>query len=88
MRPSHLRLVAIDGAQVAPAPRRPRGWNVRREREIRLAIIKEHLGHLTHSLDRLKTLTDELEASFGISLGDCTPWPHRDALSGPPDASA
>jgi hypothetical protein len=88
MRTSHLRLVAIDGAQVAPAPRRPRGWNVRREREIRLAIIKEHLGHVTHSLERLKTLTDELEASLGISLGDCSPWPRRDALTGPSDASA
>ncbi len=88
MHTSHLRLVAVDGAQVAPAPRRPRGWNVRREREIRLAIIKEHLGHVEHSLNRLKTLTDELEASLGISLGDCSPWPRRDALTGPSDASA
>jgi hypothetical protein len=53
-----------------------------------LAIIKEHLGHVTHSLNRLKTLTDELEASLGISLPDCTPWPRLDALSSPPDASA
>jgi hypothetical protein len=88
MRTSHLRLVAVDGAQVAPAPRRPRGWNVRREREIRLAIIKEHLGHLTHSLARLKTLTNELESSLGISLGDEFVWPRSDALSGPPDISA
>lgn len=88
MRTSHLRLVAVDGAQVAPAPRRPRGWNVRRECEIRLAIIKEHLEHVTHSLERLKTLTDELEAGLGLSLPDCTPWPRRDALSSPPDASA
>lgn len=66
----HLRLVAVDGAQIAPAPRRPRGWNVRRERETRLAIIKEHLGHITHSLNRLKTLTNELETSLGISLPD------------------
>ena len=88
MGSSHLRLVAVDGSQVAPAPRRPRGWNVRREREIRLCIIKEHLGHLTHSLDRLKTLADELEASLGLSLPDCTPWPRPDALSGPPDVSA
>jgi hypothetical protein len=41
-----------------------------------------------HSLNRLKTLTGELEASLGISLGDCSPWPRRDALSGSPDASA
>ncbi|MBD2750755.1 hypothetical protein IC232_29370 [Microvirga sp. BT688] len=88
MRSSHLRLVAVDGSQIAPAPRRPRGWNVRREREIRLAIIKEHLGHVTHSLERLKTLTDELEASLGISLPDCTPWARPDALSRPPDVSA
>jgi hypothetical protein len=71
-----------------PCSRRPRGWNVRREREIRLCIIKEHLGHLTHSLDRLKTLADELEASLGLSLPDCIPWPRPDALSGPPDVSA
>lgn len=88
MRASHLRLVAVDGTQVAPAPRRPRGWNVRREREIRLAIIKEHLGHLTHSLARLKTLTGELESSLGISLPDDIAWPIPDALSSPPDASA
>ncbi len=88
MRRSHLRLVAIDGTQVAPAPRRPRGWNVRREREIRLAIIKEHLGHITHSMGRLKTLTNELEASLGISSPDEFVWPRPDALSGPPDASA
>ncbi|UVF22279.1 hypothetical protein HPT29_026735 (plasmid) [Microvirga terrae] len=88
MRNSHLRLVAVDGTQVAPAPRRPRGWNVRREREIRLCIIKEHLGHVTHSLNRLKTLADELEESLGISIPDFTPWPRPDALSGPPDASA
>jgi hypothetical protein len=88
MRSSNLRLVAVDGAQVAPAPRRPRGWNVRREREIRLAIIKEHLGHITHSLGRLKTLTNELESSLGISLGDEFVWPSPDALSNPPDVSS
>ncbi len=59
MTATHLRLVAIDGAHVAPAPRRPRGCNVRREREFRLAIIKEHLGHVEHSLKRLKTLTSK-----------------------------
>jgi hypothetical protein len=88
MSASRLRLVTVDGAQIAPAPRRPRGWNVRREREIRLCIIKEHLGHITHSLSRLKTLTDELETSLGISLPDDFVWPRPDALSSPPDASA
>jgi len=88
MHRPHLRLVAIDGTQVAPAPRRPRGWNVRREREIRLAIIKEHLSHITHSLARLKTLTGELESSLGISLGDEFAWPHPDALNPQPDLPA
>jgi hypothetical protein len=88
MPATHLRLVAVDGAQVAPAPRRPRGWNVRRDREIRLAIIKEHIGHITHSLNRLKTLTNELEDSLGISLPDDFVWSRPDALSGPPDVSA
>ena len=79
-RASHLRLVAVDGVQVAPAPRRPRGWNVRRDREIRIAVIREHLGHITHSLNRLNTLVGELETSCGITLGDCTPWPRPNAL--------
>lgn len=76
-RASYLRLVAVDGAQIARTPRRPRGWNVRREREIRIAIVKEHLGHITNSLQRLNTLVGELETSCGITLGDCTPWPVR-----------
>ncbi|WP_262299718.1 hypothetical protein [Microvirga sesbaniae] len=88
MRTSHLRLVAVDGTQVAPAPRRPRGWNVRREREIRLVIIKEHLGHVTHSLKRLKTLMEELETSLGLSLPDDFVWPRPDALNPNPDRSA
>ncbi|MBQ0820965.1 hypothetical protein KBI52_12185 [Microvirga sp. HBU67558] len=88
MRTSHLRLVAVDGTQVAPAPRRPRGWNVRREREIRLVIIKEHLGHVTHSLKRLKTLTEELETSLGLSLPDDFVWPRPDSLNPNPDRSA
>jgi hypothetical protein len=79
-RAPHLRLVAVDGEQIAPAPRRPRGWNVRRDREIRIAVIREHLGHITHSLKRLNTLVGELEASCGIPPLDFTPWPHPDAL--------
>ena len=88
MPATHLRLIAIDGAQVAPAPRRPRGWNVRREREIRLAIIKEHLSHVTHSLNRLKAMTDELESSLGLSLPEEFAWPHPDALNPRPDLPA
>jgi hypothetical protein len=88
MRANHLRLVAIDGSQIAPAPRRPRGWNVRREREIRLSIIKEHLAHISHSMDRIKTLTGELESSLGISLGDEFAWPRPDALNPRPDLPA
>jgi hypothetical protein len=56
--------------------------------EERLATIKDHVGHLTHSLARLKTLTDEMEADLGLTLPDCTPWPRPDALSGSPDVSA
>lgn len=84
MRPSHLRLVAVNGSQVAPAPRRPRGWSVRREREEKLAIIREHLGHITHSMGRIQALASELEASLGISLPEFTPHPLPDR----PDVSA
>jgi hypothetical protein len=89
----HLCLVAVDGTQIAPAPRRPHGWNVRRKRETRIAIIYEHLADITHSLKRLNTLVGELEASCGISLGpDGTTWPRPDALNpdppAPPDFSA
>jgi hypothetical protein len=84
MRSSHLRLVAVDGTQVASAPRRPRGWNVRREREEKLAIVKEHLGRITHSMSRIQTLASELEASLGISLPEFTPHPLPDL----PDVSA
>jgi hypothetical protein len=81
MPATHLRLVAVDGAQIAPAPRcRVRDAARREEREIMMAIIREHLGHITHSVGRIQAL--------GISLPDCTPWPRRDALSVPPDASA
>jgi hypothetical protein len=88
MSAPHLRLVAIDGAQIAPAPRRPRGWNVRRERETQLAIIREHLGRIAHSMDRIQTLAGELEASLGISLPEELVRSRLGALSGPPDASA
>lgn len=82
MRASHLRLVAVDGRQIAPAPkRRIRAKAIRQEREIRLAIIKEHLGHITHSLGRLQTLTDELSASLGIAVPDEFVWPRPDALN-------
>ena len=89
MPATHLRLVAVDGAQIAPAPRcRVRDAARREEREIMMAIIREHLGHITHSVGRIQALAGELETNLGISLPDCTPWPRRDALSVPPDASA
>ena len=48
MPATHLRLVAVDGAQVAPAPRRRvRDAARREEREIMLAIIREH--SVTHA---------------------------------------
>jgi hypothetical protein len=57
MPATHLRLVAVDGSQVAAAPRRRVRDAVRREeREIMLAIIKEHPGHLTHSVSRIQSL--------------------------------
>ena len=82
---THLRLVAVDGAQIAPAPRRRvRDAARREEREIMLAIIKEPLGHLTHSVSRIQALAGELEASLGISLPEFTLHP----LPEPPDVSA
>jgi hypothetical protein len=75
----HLRLVVVDGAQIAPAPRRRvRDATRREERGIMLAIIKEHLGHLTHSVSRIQALASELEASLGISLPELTPHPLPD----------
>jgi hypothetical protein len=86
----NLRLVTVDGVQIAPAPRlRSRDKDLREDREITLAIIHEHLGHLTnemadithaighitHSLDRLKTLAKELEGSLGISIPEFKPHP-------------
>jgi hypothetical protein len=85
MSASHLRLVAVDGAQIAPAPRRRvRDAARREEREIMLAIIREHLGHLTHSVGRIQALAGELEVSLGISLPEFTPHPLPDL----PDVSA
>ncbi len=80
-RAHHLRLVAVDGEQIAPVPRRPHGWNVRRDREIRIAVIREHMGYISQSLGRLTTLVGELEASCGIPALDFTPWPRPDALN-------
>ncbi len=102
-RARFLRLVTVDGAQVAPVPRPAReDWEVHEDREIILAIIHEHLGHLTHelagatpslahialSVNRIKTLAKELEASLGISIPDFTPHqlPRRPIT--PPDRSA
>jgi hypothetical protein len=76
MPATHLRLVSVDGAQIAPAPRRRVHDAARREeREIMMAIIREPLGHITHSVGRIQALAGELEATLGISLPDCTPWP-------------
>jgi hypothetical protein len=76
MPATHLRLVSVDGAQIAPAPRRRVLDATRREeREIIMTIIREHLGHITHSVGRIQALAGELEATLGISLPDCTPWP-------------
>ncbi len=83
-RAPHLRLIAVDGEQIAPVPRRPRGWNVRRDREIRIAVIREHMGYISQSLGRLTTLVGELEASCGIPALDFTPWPRPDALNPDP----
>jgi hypothetical protein len=89
MPATHLRLVAVDGAQVAPAPRRRVRDAVRREeREIMLAVIKEHLGHLTHSVSRIQSLAKEREESLGISLPEITPHPLPDLPWDQPDVSA
>jgi hypothetical protein len=81
--------VALDGAQIAPAPRRRvRDAARREEREIMLLIIKEHLGHLTHSVSRIQALAKELEESLGISLPEYTPHPLPDLPQSRPDASA
>ncbi len=102
-RARHLRLVTVDGEQIAPVHRPARGgWKVRQDREITLAIIHEHLGHLAHemadathslahialSVNRIKTLAKELEASLGISIPDFTPHQLPRRPSTPPDRSA
>jgi hypothetical protein len=88
-----LRLVAVNGAQIAPvdaasAPK-PRICDeaTREDREIMLAIIKEHLGHITHSMGRIQYLTKELEESLGISLPEYMPHslPERPGPTSPPD---
>jgi len=89
MRTSHLRLVAVDGSQVAPAPRRRvRDAARHEEREIMLLIIKEHLGHLTHSVCRIQAMAKELEESLGISLPEFMPHPLPDLPRDQPDVSA
>ena len=102
-RVHHLRLVTVDGTQIAPVLRPARGgWKVRQDRETTLAIIHEHLGHLAHemadathalahialSVNRIRTLAKELEASFGISILDFRPHPQPGRPSSPPDQSA
>ncbi|WP_404286470.1 hypothetical protein ACD578_15915 [Microvirga sp. RSM25] len=80
MPANHLRLVTVAGHQVAPAPRRnrTRDQTLRQDREIMLCIIKEHLGHLTHSVDRIKALAVELEISLGIAMPEFEPLPRPD----------
>jgi hypothetical protein len=51
-----------------------------------LAIIKEHLGHITHSMGRIQSLAKELEESLGISLPEFIPHPLPDLPR--PDVSA
>jgi len=91
-RASRLRLVTVDGNQIAPLPRRSiPGATRRQEQEVLLLVIKEHLGHFTHSLARLRTLTRELETNLGISLPDYMPWQRPDPLNPnppPPDFPA
>jgi hypothetical protein len=43
-----------------------------------LAVIHEHLGHITYSVESIKTLSGELEQSLGISLPEWTPPPLPD----------
>ena len=83
-----LRLINVDSSQVAPAPsHRSRDLSGCQERELRFAIIKEHLAHITNSLQRLNALIGELETSCGITLGACKPWaPSGRAHPGPSEA--
>jgi hypothetical protein len=80
---SHLRLVAVDGAQIAPTPRcRVRDAAHREEREITLLTIKEYLGNLTHSVSRILALVKELKECRGVSPPDFTPHPLSDLPRG------
>lgn len=84
MTTSHLRLVAVDGHQIAPAPkRRTRARAIRHEREIMLTLMKEQLHFLAHSVSRMQTLASDLEESLGIALPNFADLPR-----GQPGASA
>ena len=68
-RASHLRLVAVEGAQIAPPPRpRNRDAELGQEWEVTLAIIREHMDHIRHLVDRLRSLSRESELSGNISM--------------------
>jgi hypothetical protein len=68
-RASHLRLVAVDGAQIGPVPHPPsRDAGLGQEREVTLAIIREHMDHIRHSVNRLQSLSKESESSSDISV--------------------
>jgi hypothetical protein len=53
-----------------------------------LAIIKEHPGHLTHSVSRIQSLAKKREESLGISVPELTPHPLLDLPWDQPDVSA
>jgi hypothetical protein len=85
-RINYLRVVTVDGEQIAPAPRRrSRGAAHRKEREVLLAIIAEHLGHVEYSVNRIRTLTKELEVNLGISLPPIPIVPRPDFPDGRPN---
>ncbi|PVE26450.1 hypothetical protein DC522_01415 [Microvirga sp. KLBC 81] len=80
----HLRLVTVNGRQIAPIPKRLiRARAIRREREIILTLIREQLHFLAHSVSRMQTLASDLEGSLGIALPNFTDLPN-----GQPGASA
>jgi hypothetical protein len=84
MTTSHLRLVAVEGRQIAPVPKRlVRARAIRQEREIMLTLMREQLHFLAHSVSRMQTLTSDLEGSLGIALPNFTDLP-----CGQPGASA